>query len=82
MAVMPEHHRRGIGRAMLDCAEKFLAADGVRFLQVKTLSSARPDEGYDKTRAFYLAYGFVPLEEFPLLWDPANPALQLIKTVT
>jgi len=23
----------------------------------------------------------IELEEFPTLWDPANPALQLIKTV-
>jgi hypothetical protein len=48
---------------------------------VKTLGPSRPDVGYDKTRAFYLAYGFRPLEEFPLLWDPANPALQLVKSV-
>jgi hypothetical protein len=51
-------------------------------LQVNTLSAARPDPGYDATRAFYLAYGFRPLEEFPTRWDPANPALQLIKSIT
>ena len=51
------------------------------FLQVKTLSPARPDEGYAKTRAFWLACGFRPLEELPTLWDADNPALQLIKTV-
>ena len=44
------------------------------------MSPAHPDAGYGDTRAFYLAYGFRPLEEFPTLWDPANPALQLIKT--
>jgi GNAT superfamily N-acetyltransferase len=81
MAIVPEHHRQGIGRAMLEHAEASLADDGVRFLQVKTLSPRRDDAGYEKTRAFYLAYGFVPLEEFPELWDPSNPALQLIKTV-
>jgi GNAT superfamily N-acetyltransferase len=82
MAVRPEQHRRGIGRALLLRAEASLARDGVEFLQVKTLSPSADDEGYAKTRAFYLAYGFRPLEEFPDLWDPQNPALQLVKTVS
>ena len=82
LAVKPAYHRRGIGRAMLQHLERDLAARGVEFLQVKTLSASRPDVGYDKTRAFYLDYGFRPLEEFPTLWDPSNPALQLIKSVT
>ena len=81
MAVKPAHHRHGVGTAMLRHLEGSLAASGVEFLQVKTLSAARPDPGYDATRAFYLAYGFRPLEEFPTLWDPANPALQMIKAV-
>jgi hypothetical protein len=67
---------------MLQHAETSLARDGVEFLQVKTLSAARPDEGYEKSRAFYLAYGFRSLGEFPDLWNPQNPALQMIKTIT
>jgi len=81
MAVKPEHHRHGIGRAMVRRVEHRLAAAGVEFLQVKTLSPRRPDAGYEKTRAFWLSCGFRPLEEFPMLWDADNPALQLIKTV-
>ena len=81
MAVVPELHRQGIGRSMLELAEESLATDGVRYLQVKTLSPRRDDAGYAKTRAFYEGYGFVALEEFPELWDPSNPALQLVKTV-
>ena len=82
MAVVPSMHRRGVGRAMLRTRlEASLARDGVEFLQVKTLSAADPDEGYAKTRAFDFVYGFRPLEEFPTLWDPNNPALQMIKTV-
>ena len=81
MAVKPSFHRAGVGTAMLRRVEDMLAAQGVEFLQVKTLSAARPDADYDKTRAFYLAYGFRPLEEFPTLWDPSNPALQLIKSI-
>lgn len=60
---------------------RWLASAGVEFLQVKTLSAKHPDEGYEKTRAFYLAYGFRPLEEFPTLWSPESPALQLIKAI-
>jgi len=81
MAVKPAFHRHGIGRRMLAHVEQRLARARVEFLQVKTLSAARPDAGYEKTRAFWLASGFRPLEEFPTLWDPSNPALQLIKTV-
>ncbi len=81
MAVLPELHRQAIGRALLGHAEGILAADGVEFLQVKTLAPSKPDDGYDKTRAFYLAYGFRPLEEFRNLWDAENPALQMIKVI-
>lgn len=81
MAVRSDHRRQGAGRQMLRHAESALGADGVRFLQVKTLSPRRIDAGYDETRAFYGAYGFVSLEEFPELWDLSNPALQMIKTV-
>jgi GNAT superfamily N-acetyltransferase len=81
MAILPHHHRRGIGRTMLKHVEATLGGNGVEFLQVKTLSTKHPDEGYEKTRAFYLAYGFRPLEEFPNLWSSESPALQLIKVI-
>jgi GNAT superfamily N-acetyltransferase len=81
MAVLPQLHRRGIGKALLGHAEGVLAAEGVEFLQVKTLAPSKPDEGYDKTRAFYRANGFRALEEFSDLWDSENPALQMIKAI-
>ena len=81
MAVLPQFHRQGIGRALLQHAERALSDSGVEYLQVKTLSSARLDDGYERTRAFYLAYGFRPLEEFPTLWDPQSPALMMVKSV-
>jgi GNAT superfamily N-acetyltransferase len=52
MGVLSEYHRHGVGRAMLRAAEARLAAEGVEFLQVKTRGPSKPDEGYDKTRAF------------------------------
>lgn len=81
MGVRPEHHRRGIGRQMLELAEGWLRGRGIEYLQVKTLSPRHPDPGYAKTRNFYFAMGFRPVEEFPDLWQPENPALQMIKTV-
>jgi ribosomal protein S18 acetylase RimI-like enzyme len=81
MAVLPEHHRRAIGRAMLRHVEDSLARSGVQLLQVKTLSARHPDKGYEKTRAFYLSYGFRPLEELPDLWGPDQPALLMVKAV-
>ena len=79
MAVRPEHHRHGAGRALLAAAEAQLVAEGVEYLQVKTLDESADDAGYERTRAFYRAMGFRPLEVFPTLWDPTQPALQLVK---
>ena len=81
MAVLLQFHRQGIGRALLGHAERSLARSGVEYLQVKTLSSARLDRGYHKYRSFYLAYGFRPLEELPMLWGPESPALMMVKAV-
>lgn len=81
MGVLPEHHRQGIGRGMVKHAEAALALDGVEFLQVKTLGAGNPDPGYHKTRAFYLACGFRPFQEFHELWGPGQPALQMVKVV-
>ena len=81
MGVLPEHHRIGIGRAILDEAESWLAERDITYLQVKTLSPRSADEGYAATRAFYFGCGFRPLEEMPELWGADQPALQMIKTV-
>ncbi len=79
MAVLPEMHRRGVGKALVREAERYLRRRGIEYLQVKTLSARHPDEFYARTRRFYLAMGFRPLEEFPDLWGPGNPCLQMIR---
>lgn len=81
MGVLPEFHNKGIGTALLNEAEKFLAKDKTEFLQVKTLSEQRDSLSYKKTRQFYKSYGFKEIEIFPTLWDEHNPCLMLMKTV-
>jgi ribosomal protein S18 acetylase RimI-like enzyme len=81
MGVLPEYHRHGIGRRLIEAAESSLRVAGVEYLQVKTLSAASPDEGYARTRAFYQALGFRVLEELADLWDARNPAVLLVKRI-
>lgn len=81
MAVTAQRRGAGVGTTLLRRIEDVLRAEDVVFLQVKTLSQRRPDESYASTRAFYRRRGFTPLEEFPELWGPQNPALQLVKTL-
>lgn len=79
MGVHPDVQRGGIGRALVDAAEAHARGLGVEFMQVKTLGSSRPDEGYARTRAFYEVMGFRPLEEFKQIWDENNPCLVMVK---
>lgn len=81
LGVLPEMHHRGVGRALLARVEAYLREQGVEYLQVKTLNATHPDPGYTKTRLFYEAMGFTPLEEFKTMWDEANPCLLMVKSV-
>ena len=78
MAVLRAHHGTGLGRALVEHAEQVLRAQSLEFLQVKTVGPSRPDEHYDRTRGFYSALGFRPLEENNL-WGEVNPCLMMIK---
>jgi N-acetylglutamate synthase-like GNAT family acetyltransferase len=79
MAVHPEAAHGGIGRALVETAETYARGLGIEYMQVKTLGPSRPDEGYARTRAFYQALGFRPMEEFSQIWDKDNPCLILVK---
>jgi coenzyme F420-0:L-glutamate ligase / coenzyme F420-1:gamma-L-glutamate ligase len=81
MGVRRANHRAGLGRALLEEAESWCRARGVRYLHVKTLGPSRSSRCYDATRKFYQAMGFVPLEELHGLWDEENPTLVLVKDV-
>jgi GNAT superfamily N-acetyltransferase len=81
MAVRADRRGQGLGSALLRRAQAWLAQRGVRFLQVKTVAATSSSAEYDETRRFYEAAGFTPLEVFPELWDPWNPALQMLKAL-
>lgn len=79
IAVAAHHRNAGIGSPLLAHAERFAESQGARFLQVKTVAHTSPSPEYAETRRFYEARGFAPLEIFPELWNPRNPALQLVR---
>jgi ribosomal protein S18 acetylase RimI-like enzyme len=80
LAVAPEHQRQGVGRRLLAAVVEDLADAGIRLLQVKTLGASHPSEHYARTRRFYEAEGFLPVEELPELW-PGNPCLIMVKVL-
>lgn len=79
MGVLDNYHRKNIGRNLIKECEQWCRSDGIKYLQVKTVSADSDDEFYAKTRAFYKAVGFSSLEVFPTLWDEHNPCLIMIK---
>lgn len=79
MGLLQEHHRRGMGRRLILACEEHCRERGLEYLTVKTLDATRESNSYEKTRHFYLAMGFRPLETFPTLWDEENPCLFLAK---
>ena len=81
MGILPQYHRKGIGKLLIKELENYLKDDGLKILQVKTVSADRDCSAYAKTRAFYKAVGFIPLEVFPTFWDKANPCLVLVKQI-
>jgi GNAT superfamily N-acetyltransferase len=81
VAINAEVRGQGLGSRLLAHAEAWLIARGVTFLQVKTVAATSPSPYYAQTREFYARRGFTPMEIFPTLWDPHNPALQCIKVL-
>ena len=81
MGVLPEYHRAGIGKRLIECCEEHCLNNDTEYLTVKTLDASALSKSYAKTREFYLAMGFRPLEVFPLHWDEKNPCLFMAKRV-
>ena len=82
IGLLENYHRQQIGKKLIEKAEESLHHQGIKFLQVKTLSPSHPDENYARTRQFYFNVGFIPVEEFKTLWGEHNPCLLLIKEIS
>ena len=72
MGVLKDHHKHGIGRALVEEAKKVAKDEGYSFMQVKTVKMG-VYEDYDRTNLFYLACGFKEFEVIEDYWDEANP---------
>ena len=81
IAVKLEHHRQGIGSAVVDRLASDLISHGIRVLEVKTLSADSVYPPYEKTRQFYEKMGFMHLETIVPYpgWEPSDPCAIYVK---
>ena len=79
LGVLESYHRQGIGRSLIETAERYCVDNGYLYLTVKTLDSSAEYEPYERTRAFYQKMGFIPLEVFKTFWNEENPCLFMAK---
>jgi GNAT superfamily N-acetyltransferase len=68
LAVHPERQGKGLGRALLDAAETWIAREGRTRVYLET--STRPQ--YVPTRAFYLRCGYGIAAELPDFYAPGD----------
>lgn len=80
MAIREDHQRQGIGRKLIHHIESILQTRKIEYLTVKTLAPSKASIHYEKTRQFYMALGFRPLEENNL-WGDTNPCLIMAKHI-
>ena len=78
MGIYEEVHHRGLGRRLVQAAEKMLREQGKKFLTVKTLGDSCASAEYERTKAFYRSVGFFPLEESTGIWA-GTPCLLMVK---
>ena len=80
MGVLKEYHRSGLGRALVQEAERIAKDAGFSFMQVKTVRMG-VYEDYDRTNLFYLSCGFKELEVIEAIWGAENPCQIYIKSL-
>ena len=81
MAVKLEHQRQGIGSALMDYVANELGSQGIRLLEVKTVSEDVDYPPYEKTRRFYERMGFMHLETIDPYpgWEMGTPCAIYVK---
>ena len=81
LGVDTQHHRQGLGRALLSAVEDRLKQERIKFLFVMTLHPDDPYEPYRRTRAFYESMGFELALSAPqgLTGPTSNPLAYYLK---
>ncbi len=82
LAVEKSYHNSGIGTELLNWCESRCRSLGVTWFHVKTRGPSTPDPGYERTRKFYEARGFVSLFESLTHWGPEDAALIMVKRLS
>ncbi len=79
MGVVPEHHRHGIGRRLVEKMIDELKRSDVNEVRVRTLGDSVEYEPYVQTRAFYRAMGFEDLQRIAQPDNKACPELLIMR---
>jgi len=79
MGIKARRHGQGLGTRMVERISAGLRAEGLEYLEVKTLDASRESEEYRRTRLFYESVGFRPFETMKELWGEANPCLIMVR---
>lgn len=80
MGVLKEYHRCGLGRKLVQEAQRIAKDAGFSFMQVKTVRMG-VYEDYDRTNLFYISCGFKELEVIEAIWGAENPCQIYIKSL-
>ncbi len=78
IAVDPRLHNQGVGRALIDFAERDVIARKARMLLIETASKS----SYDATRAFYLKTGYVEIARLPDYYRDGDDKVIYMKRFT
>ena len=80
MGVLKEYHRCGLGRKLVQEAQRIAKDAGFSFMQVKTVRIG-VYEDYDRTNLFYISCGFKELEVIEAIWGAENPCQIYIQSL-
>ena len=83
MAVKLERQHQGIGSLLVNHVTNDLKTQGIRLLEVKTLSEDAEYAPYQMTRQFYERLGFIHLETIDPYpeWEAGNPCAIYVRVL-
>jgi GNAT superfamily N-acetyltransferase len=80
MGVMPEFHRQGVGRLLLEETEQGARALGRQYILAKTIGPSQNDSNFARTFNFYCKNGYTMVAEIAdHIWGGSHCALMVKK---